>query len=758
LQTNRYSDYWNLPLRQISTTLRILLSDYKQESWLTNVPLYIVGEYLRLPNQIFVLHLQNFFNMDTSFTTILKQIVASLFLACLCTFVHAQTTIDINSTTFDNLRAQESDNVFIRDMFKDADRYRPFDYNKDLVSLRSSNIGDTLLLNFFDDRQYKSVIQNVAINYNGRISITSKIAGAEFAYCYMVVSSATISISAELPIEDAYFFASVKNGQAYMAQVKKSKLDKTALEGADPIMNLPNLSTQSREVRSNKGIDDPVFIDLLMVYTPAAYQWALDDWRVTDIFDLIDQALQRSNISMENSETGVTFRIAYIHLTDYIEDNTIEDLYRITDPWDGYMDEVHELRDIYYADEIVFIPKIDFTGGVAWLLNNENGFDPDYFAVALSRVQQSSWTYTVVHEIGHNMGCHHHAGQNFQPGPGLFEYSSGWRGVINGEFLCSVMTYEAGVYFADGQDHVRIPYFSSPDVFYEGEPLGDGLTNNTLTIKRTKTAISNYRVSPYSCLPVTKMTVNYTSDCKAEISWEAPSGKSMIFGIQTAKNDDFSYNIYRDAVLIKSNITETFYLDEGFDATKKHTWSVSVICPEGDESQQISVTKNNCQPPTYTIIATATEHGNIEPSGTVIVKEGENKTFTFTPNTGYAIADVLVNGISNQGAITNGFYTFTNVKKNHTIHVSFDLVDIRENEFENVKIYARLNSIFIQNKGNVSLKSVEIFDILGRIIYQGNITNETTVITLQAESGIYNIRLASEKNTTFTTKILMMKY
>ena len=45
--------------------------------------------------------------------------------------------------------------------------------------------------------------------------------------------------------------------------------------------------------------------------------------------------------------------------------------------------------------------------------------------------------------------------------------------------------------------------------------------------------------------------------------------------------------------------------------------------------------------------------------------------FTFTPATGYHIADVLIDGVSNPGAVTAGTYTFTNVTANHTIAVSF---------------------------------------------------------------------------------------
>ena len=68
------------------------------------------------------------------------------------------------------------------------------------------------------------------------------------------------------------------------------------------------------------------------------------------------------------------------------------------------------------------------------------------------------------------------------------------------------------------------------------------------------------------------------------------------------------------------------------------------------------------------ITATAGEHGAIDPEGAVTVPKGESKTFTITPDSGYYIKDVLVDGKS-VGAVST--YTFENVEKNHEIHATF---------------------------------------------------------------------------------------
>ena len=68
------------------------------------------------------------------------------------------------------------------------------------------------------------------------------------------------------------------------------------------------------------------------------------------------------------------------------------------------------------------------------------------------------------------------------------------------------------------------------------------------------------------------------------------------------------------------------------------------------------------------ITATASEHGKIDPAGTITVPKGESKAFTITPDSGYHIKDVLVDGKS-VGAVST--YTFENVVDNHTIHATF---------------------------------------------------------------------------------------
>jgi len=71
----------------------------------------------------------------------------------------------------------------------------------------------------------------------------------------------------------------------------------------------------------------------------------------------------------------------------------------------------------------------------------------------------------------------------------------------------------------------------------------------------------------------------------------------------------------------------------------------------------------------HTITASAGDGGNISPVGAVVVSHGGSQTFNITPDAGYEISDVLVDGTP----VGTSTYTFTNVTEDHTIHADFSL-------------------------------------------------------------------------------------
>ena len=94
----------------------------------------------------------------------------------------------------------------------------------------------------------------------------------------------------------------------------------------------------------------------------------------------------------------------------------------------------------------------------------------------------------------------------------------------------------------------------------------------------------------------------------------------------------------------------------------RRSWSVDDVSITGTAAGNI-----------YTITATAGNGGSINPSGNVSVAEGNSQTFQITANSGFEIADVVVDG-SSVGAVSS--YTFNNVTADHTIAATFEEIPV----------------------------------------------------------------------------------
>ena len=84
------------------------------------------------------------------------------------------------------------------------------------------------------------------------------------------------------------------------------------------------------------------------------------------------------------------------------------------------------------------------------------------------------------------------------------------------------------------------------------------------------------------------------------------------------------------------------------------------------------------RPPTqWTITASVTGKGTISPTGAKAVSEGDDVTYTFTPDAGNKLSDVLVDG---QSVGIPSSYTFDDVTANHTIQAKFvtDSVELHD--------------------------------------------------------------------------------
>lgn len=91
--------------------------------------------------------------------------------------------------------------------------------------------------------------------------------------------------------------------------------------------------------------------------------------------------------------------------------------------------------------------------------------------------------------------------------------------------------------------------------------------------------------------------------------------------------------------------------------------------PEPSQTQTPQTQPPATQAPSgSTISVTSGTGGGVYPKGRVSVSKGGSQYFTITPNEGYEIAEVIVDGVS-KGAISG--YTFDKVSGDHTIYARF---------------------------------------------------------------------------------------
>lgn len=235
------------------------------------------------------------------------------------------------------------------------------------------------------------------------------------------------------------------------------------------------------------GCDDGTVIDMLVVYTATARSAA---GGTAAIEARIAAAITDTNAAFANSLVDTSVNLVHTEEVAYTETGSSDiDGQRLLDPADGFLDEVHGLRDQYAADiAVLWVDALDTGGRVlaAMDVNGDGGFH---------EMRQAEGTLTMAHELGHNLGCVHDR-PNASPF-NYFPYSYGYRDP-GGAFhtIMAVLPPNTPL----------IPYFSNPDVSYMGLPTGVpigqfGECHVAATIQLTRHVVANYRNAPMAGLP-----------------------------------------------------------------------------------------------------------------------------------------------------------------------------------------------------------------------------------------------------------------
>ena len=217
-----------------------------------------------------------------------------------------------------------------------------------------------------------------------------------------------------------------------------------------------------------------IVIDVIVAYTPKAASHYDDIKR-----DVIDLAIEEANESFRASNLGnIKLRLVHAYQTNYVEKGShFDHLWRFHDK-DGYMDEIHGLRDKYRADVAVLIVDDDKGCGLSTRVfaSADDAFSVVHHGCAAA-------TYSLAHEIGHLIGARHDLNMDDSKTP--FPYGHGY---VNGTKWRDIMSYKESCGGCP-----RLPVWSGPHVLVNGEPAGSADLDNARVIMEQAARVAGFR-------------------------------------------------------------------------------------------------------------------------------------------------------------------------------------------------------------------------------------------------------------------------
>lgn len=272
-------------------------------------------------------------------------------------------------------------------------------------------------------------------------------------------------------------------------------------------------------------------IDVLVAYDLSAQSWLVENNKGTPL-EYARKKVDEMNRCLANSCLDeFTFRLVGtvsigVDATQYRDFRGDVDFHGIlsrclvnndglvtaTGEWTKITDQREELgADVV---SVLVASGLDGVIGLGYSLEDDMWSGADKSA---SIVAFGDWAYSVcsieaadvgnsmLHEIGHNMGCGHADATCASPnamelGPQFYSYSAGYYFWIGEEGYCTIMGYNFGGLRSDGSyfaydRFTELPYFSSPLLTYRGVPIGTSHNDNRQTLLNTYACVAQYRVS-----------------------------------------------------------------------------------------------------------------------------------------------------------------------------------------------------------------------------------------------------------------------
>ena len=273
------------------------------------------------------------------------------------------------------------------------------------------------------------------------------------------------------------------NGDTYViveydpAKMEEAHIEEQVQESGEELNLMEDDAIE--EISTFSAGENDCKIRILVLYTPKAAA------AVGNITNVVRTAIEYTNESFVNSNINQELELVYLGQTNYNGVDVSVDylsvdyslgilgkyLNHFASKDDGYMDEVHTLRNKYSADICVLLFYLK--EAPCGLSNGINVGADSAFCIVNIDNGCATTNYSFGHEIGHLLGCRHDIETDnkifpFPYGHGYISPDKTWRTIMSYERYCNRCR--------------RIKYWSNPDVFYSGVSTGTASTQNNARV------------------------------------------------------------------------------------------------------------------------------------------------------------------------------------------------------------------------------------------------------------------------------------
>ena len=363
-----------------------------------------------------------------------------------------------------------------------------------------------VMFNLFSDRRYAAKVVSTEVLSDGALAWTGEIPSLDSGEIVVVVRDG--QMTAEVRTPDGLFQIRPGVGEVHqLREIDPALLNESESDWIEPSAAAYIDDDVTADATSGNAIAaDGVVVDVMVVYTAAARRSA---GSAAAMESLIDAGFVASNNAFANSAVNLQLRKVHTLEVDYTSSKSgSTDLSRLARTDDGYLDEVHAVRDQYGADLVSLIVDPSDYCGIGYL--------PGAFS-AISRGCSGGLVFA--HELGHNLGAHHDwfVTDRQDSAKGYVDVEARWLTVMSYANRCST----AGFYCP------RIGRFSNPDLTYEGRRTGVPIGTNL------GCTVGNINNPPCDADNATRMNANALTAANRRPTADGGGGPTTTIGTPT---------------------------------------------------------------------------------------------------------------------------------------------------------------------------------------------------------------------------------